>query len=134
MIFIVSPATGNPKEPYYKSNAVKDYLKDSRIKLEPLPPYSPNLNLIERFWKFFKKNVLYNSYYERFTEFRDAAKAFLSDLTPHESRLRTLLTDNFQALIITPASRVMPPPASGRASGAGMVVAGAVEAAVGPAR
>ena len=83
---------------YYKSNAVKDYLKDSRIKLEPLPPYSPNLNLIERFWKFFKKNVLYNTYYERFTEFRDAAKAFLSDLTPHESRLRTLLTENFQII------------------------------------
>jgi transposase len=81
---------------YYKSKAVAEYLKGSRIQLEPLPPYSPNLNLIERFWKFFKKQVLYNRYYERFAEFRDASKAFLSDLTTHEPRLRTLLTENFQ--------------------------------------
>jgi transposase len=83
---------------YYKSKAVAEYLKGSRIQLEPLPPYSPNLNLIERFWKFFKKQVLYNRYYERFAEFRDASNAFLSDLTPHEPRLRTLLTENFQII------------------------------------
>lgn len=83
---------------YYKSKAVAEYLEGSRIQLKPLPPYSPNLNLIERFWKFFKKQVLYNRYYERFAEFRDASKAFLSDLTPHEPRLRTLLTENFQII------------------------------------
>ena len=38
---------------YYRSKAVKEYLKDSRIKLVFLPPYAPNLNLIERLWKFF---------------------------------------------------------------------------------
>ena len=83
---------------YYKSKAVTEYTKDSRIQLEPLPAYSPNLNLIERFWKFFKKKVLCNTYYERFSEFRAAAKAFLSDLTPYESRLRTLLVENFQII------------------------------------
>ena len=83
---------------YYKSKTVAEYLQGSRIQLEPLPPYSPNLNLIERFWKFFKKQVLYNRYYERFAEFRDASRAFLSDLTPHESRLRTLLAENFQII------------------------------------
>jgi transposase len=31
-----------------------------------LPPYSPNLNLIERFWRFFHKKVTYNKYYEDF--------------------------------------------------------------------
>ena len=34
---------------YYKSKAVAEYLATSRIRLVPLPPYSPNLNLIERF-------------------------------------------------------------------------------------
>jgi transposase len=81
---------------YYKSKLVAEYLETSRIQLEPLPAYSPNLNLIERFWKFFKRSVLYNRYYERFSEFRDASKAFLSGLDAHAPKLRTLLTENFQ--------------------------------------
>jgi len=48
---------------YYRSKAVQEYLETSRIKLVFLPPYAPN-HLIERFWKFLKKNVLYNRYYE----------------------------------------------------------------------
>ena len=51
---------------YYRSKAVKEYLKDSRIKPVFLPPYAPNLNLIERLWKFFKKKVLYNSDFREF--------------------------------------------------------------------
>ena len=42
---------------YYRSKAVQEYLTTSRIHLEFLPAYSPNLNLIERFWKFFKRQV-----------------------------------------------------------------------------
>jgi transposase len=83
---------------YYKSKAVAEYLKTSRIQLEPLPPYSPNLNLIERFWKFFKKQVLYNRYYEHFSEFRDACETFFAELDAHAPRLRTLLTENFQII------------------------------------
>ena len=60
---------------YYRSKAVKEYLKDSRIKPVFLPPYAPNLNLIERLWKFFKKKVLYNRYYETFEEFKAACAA-----------------------------------------------------------
>lgn len=81
---------------YYKSKRVAEYLETSRIQLEPLPPYSPNLNLIERFWKFFIRNILYNRYYERFQDFRDASNAFLSGLDVHVPRLRTLMTENFQ--------------------------------------
>jgi len=79
----------------YKSKAVAEYLKTSRIQLEPLPAYSQNINLIERFWKFFKKQVLYNQYYERFADFRDTCKRFFADLSLYEPRLRTLLTENF---------------------------------------
>lgn len=49
---------------YHFSSVVQDYIQSSKIRLVPLPPYSPELNLIERFWKFFKKNVLYNRYTE----------------------------------------------------------------------
>ena len=46
--------------PYYRSKVAQDYLKASRIQLVFLPPYAPNLNLIERLWRFFKKRVLYS--------------------------------------------------------------------------
>ena len=47
---------------YYRSRKVKEFLARSKIKLVFLPPYSPNLNLIERLWKYFRKIVLYNKY------------------------------------------------------------------------
>jgi transposase len=81
---------------YYKSKAVAEYLKDSRVQMEPLPPYCPNLNLIERFWKYFKGQVLCNRYYPTFGEFRCACRKFFAELDAHGPRLRTLLTERFQ--------------------------------------
>jgi len=43
---------------YYKSKLVKEYLKESNIELHFLPGYSPNWNLMEQLWKFFKKKIL----------------------------------------------------------------------------
>ncbi|MFN5062962.1 MAG: transposase [Pseudomonadota bacterium] len=42
------------------------------MKIIFLPPYSPNLNLIEHLWRFLKKIVLYKRYYERFADFKAA--------------------------------------------------------------
>ena len=81
---------------YYKPKALAECLTTSRIQLEPLPPYCPNLNWIERFWKFFKRQVLYNHYYEAFDSFRDACRKFFAELDVVTSRLRTLLAENFQ--------------------------------------
>jgi transposase len=83
---------------YYRSKAVAEYLQTSRIKLEFLPPYSPNLNLIERFWKFFKREVLYNRYYDTFDKYKSACKKFFADLDSYALRLRTLLTENFEII------------------------------------
>ena len=83
---------------YYRSKAVQAYLKTSRIKLVFLPPYAPNLNLIERLWKFFKKQVLYNRYYETFAEFKAACEAFFSNPSQYEGQLRSLLTENFAVI------------------------------------
>jgi transposase len=80
---------------YYKSKAVKEYLKHSRIKVHFLPGYSPNLNLIERLWKFFKKEILYNKYYEKFGDFVSACQGFFRCRTKYRERLRSLLTENF---------------------------------------
>jgi transposase len=80
---------------YYRSKAVQEYLTSSRIKLVFLPPYAPNLNLIERLWKFFKKKILYNHYYETFDEFRVACEEFFSNPRKYHRELRSLLTANF---------------------------------------
>lgn len=80
---------------YYRSSLVSDYLKDSKIELVFLPPYSPNLNLIERYWKFFKKKVLYNRYYEKFNEFKDACERFFRQPRRYLKELRSLLAENF---------------------------------------
>jgi transposase len=81
---------------YYRSKAVQEYIKDSRIKLVFLPPYAPNLNLIERLWKFFKKKVLYNKYYESFDGFCKACEDFFSNPGEYQGGLRSLLTENFE--------------------------------------
>jgi transposase len=81
---------------YYRSKAVRAYLEHSRIDLQFLPPYAPNLNLIERFWKYFKRQVLYNRYYETFADYKAACKAFFAGLDAHQRQLRSLLTDNFE--------------------------------------
>jgi transposase len=63
-----------------------------------LPPYSPNLNLIERLWKFIKKQVLYGKYYSTVTEFHRAIEGFVRNLSPHQHKLKSLLTLHFQTL------------------------------------
>lgn len=80
---------------YYKSKWLKAELKCTKIVLHYLPGYSPNLNVIERLWKFFKKKILYNKYYEKFEDFVVSCKNFFRCRTRYRAELRTLLTDNF---------------------------------------
>ncbi|WP_198244899.1 transposase [methane-oxidizing endosymbiont of Gigantopelta aegis] len=63
-----------------------------------LPPYAPNLNLIERYWRYFKKEILYDQYYETFKEFKIACETFFSEPEKHVDNLRSLLTENFQII------------------------------------
>lgn len=67
------------------------------IELLFLPPYSPNLNLIERLWGFVKDACLYNTYYEKFPAFKAAIEACLAETQGrHRAALNRLLTLNFQ--------------------------------------
>lgn len=68
------------------------------IKIVFLPSYSPNLNPIERLWKFFKKQVLYNKYYEKFKDFKAACLTFFRGIRKYKKELSTLITDNFRAV------------------------------------
>ena len=83
---------------YYHAKIVSEYLQTSRIQLIFLPPYAPNLNLIERYWKFFKKNVLYGTYYETFDRFKLACDEFFNQACEHVVLLRSLLAENFQLI------------------------------------
>ena len=71
---------------YYRAKAVNAFLETSRVQVEFLPAYSPNLNLIERFWKYFKSQLLYNRYYETFDQFKKTCQDFLKNLDPHVPR------------------------------------------------
>lgn len=76
---------------YYKNEKVTEYLKSSRIKFIFLPPYSPNLNLIERLWKFMRKKHINNKYYEKFNEFKKALMDFTQDLTNHRPEIKQFI-------------------------------------------
>ena len=84
----------------YQRNAVVQALASQLgITLRFLPSYSPNLNLIERLWKFIKRRALYGRYHPTFSEFQAAIKETLDDLpTTHAERLKTLRTLNFQLI------------------------------------
>jgi len=67
------------------------------IELLFLPPYSPNLNLIERLWKFVKKKCLYSEYYETFPGFQQAISDCIAETDgEHKQELASLLTLKFQ--------------------------------------
>jgi len=89
---------------YYKNKEVLNHLKNSKIELHFLPPYSPNLNPIERLWKWMKERVLYNTYYEYFDDFKKAIFGFLdsvSNLDPNSTFGKTFASrvrDHFRAI------------------------------------
>ena len=82
----------------YQRNAAVQALADQLgITLLFLPSYSPNLNLIERLWKFIKRRSLYGRYHPTFAEFQAAIQETLDGLpTTHAEPLKTLMTLNFQ--------------------------------------
>ena len=85
---------------YYHTELVERYAKSMEIYMIYLPPYSPNLNIIERLWRYFQKNVLHNHYYSTFAEFYSSCKMFFANIRWHKNNLKSLLTENFEKLPI----------------------------------
>ena len=81
---------------YYKNKELTDWLKSTKITQIFLPPYSPNLNLIERLWRFLRKKVIDKEFYRTKELFREAIKKFFKNITKYKSELETLLTLNFR--------------------------------------
>lgn len=82
---------------YQCCELVKQHAERLNIQLLFLPTYSPNLNLIERLWKFVKKQCLYGKYYPTFGSFTSGIQRCLEEThTVHAEALQSLLTLNFQ--------------------------------------
>jgi transposase len=85
---------------YQHCRLVIDHAASLSLEIVFLPPYSPNLNLIERLWKFVKKECLYSRYYDHFDPFKAAIANCLAQITTkHKAALTTLLTLEFQTLL-----------------------------------
>ncbi|HHU4319691.1 IS630 family transposase [Escherichia coli] len=88
---------------YHRSQLVKDWAEVVNIRLHYLPPYSPNLNPIERMWKLMNEHVRNNHYFSSTREFRDAISVFFNQTLPDiADSLTSRINDHFQ--VFTPAS------------------------------
>ncbi len=83
---------------YHKDPALQAFAKNLAIELHYLPPYSPNLNPIERLWKIMHEKVSANKYYETFSDFTEATLNFFKNIGRNKLLLRSRITDNFQIL------------------------------------
>lgn len=88
---------------YHRTELVKDAAKVLNIELHYLPPYSPNLNPIERLWKVMNEHARNNVYFSSKREFVSAIKEFFDVTLPEVAgSLVSRITDNFQ--LLKPAS------------------------------
>ncbi len=85
---------------YYKNIEVRKYLKKrgSKIKLIFLPTYSPNLNFIERLWKYLHQKIIGTKFREKFKEFEKDILYFLNHLSEYESDLRPFIGTKFHLI------------------------------------
>lgn len=84
-----------------KNKAIQAYLPTSKIQIHYLPPYSPNLNPIERLWKIMRERHTYNRCYAAFEDFsKDIRKFFFEDIPKTIGVLEKRINDKFQRIAL----------------------------------
>ena len=73
---------------YYLSKKLREWVEGTKIKQIFLPPYTPNLNLIERLWKFLRKEIINTKFYRTKHEFRDAVLKFFDNIASYREETR----------------------------------------------
>jgi transposase len=83
---------------YYKSPVVKEWLKrHPEFHLSRIPAYSPNVNLIERMWKFMRAKALCR-WHKTFEDMQAAVSAVLDHLGEYRAELQTLMTEKYHII------------------------------------
>lgn len=83
---------------YYKNHELAQWLRGKPLVQVFLPPYSPNLNLIERLWKFLRQKIINATFYRTKSLFRQAVLDFFHRLDEFGHELASLLTLNFHLI------------------------------------
>ena len=84
---------------YHRSEKVEKEAEKQNIKLFFLPPYSPNLNPIERLWKVMNEQVRNNRFFKSAKDFRSEINRFFEEILPEiGDSLSSRINDNFQML------------------------------------
>jgi transposase len=82
---------------YFHSKKVREWLENyPKMNLLFLPPYAPNLNLIERLWRFAKDKLVKGKYYKEYKTFRAKVFQFLNNIKDYEDDLKSLLVEKFE--------------------------------------
>ncbi len=82
---------------YNRAYIVQNYAKELNINIKYLPPYCPNLNLIERVWKFLKKK-LKNKYIEKFEDFKIWINNFCENFDLYQNEISKIVSDKIQII------------------------------------
>ncbi len=84
---------------YFHAEETTDWLKKHpKICCRFLPAYAPNLNLIERFWRFVKEKLVKNKYFEKYKTFRCHVFRLLNHISDYKDELKSLMTEKFQII------------------------------------
>jgi len=83
---------------YYRNKMLKKWVDNQRIVFVYLPPYPPNLNLIERLWRIMRKKVINSFYYENCLASKESIEDFLKNGKRLKEELRSLMTMNFRTV------------------------------------
>jgi len=84
---------------YHRSKFLKSKAEELNITLHYLPPYSPNLNPIERLWKIMNEQVRNNRFFKSAKDFKKAILGFFKKKLPKmKAALHARINDNFQTM------------------------------------
>jgi transposase len=90
-IYIISD-----KARYCRNKELNKWLDGTEIKQIFLPPYSPDLNLIEQLWRFLRKKVINTHFYRTKDLFKKAVRIFFENISDYKLELESLLRLNFK--------------------------------------
>ena len=83
---------------YYKNKTLAEWLVGKRLVQVFLPPYSPNLNLIERLWKFLRQKIINTAFYRTKGQFKTAVLDFFNRLPEFGQELASRMSLKFHIL------------------------------------